>query len=237
MSSLCRLDRCWLWALSCFLCFEAAAAQDLQVAVPFLSESPRVDGEVFREEWSGAYVTTLSDSNQVLLARDAEHLYVALRLSRRGFGSLCVQKGDEVRILHASAALGTAAYTRDEDAWRLVEPFDFTMRETGNSDDVQRKRAAFLESHGWVASTVRMGEGEPVLEQEYAIQVDLFDPKKSLLGVVVVLLEPEPTLAQVPGTHDNGCADLELVQGFAPENTQFNPSGWLPLDLGREEHD
>lgn len=213
------------------------AAQDSHVAVPFALESPYIDGNVHSDEWSGAHVVALPDSSEVLFLRDAEHLYVALCLSRKGFGSLCIQKNEQVRVLHASAALGTAVYTRNEDAWRLVEPFNFTMRETGDPTELQQKRTDFLEMHGWVASTVDMGDGDPILEQEYAIRIGMLDSQEPILGVVAMLLDPEPSLAQIPGALEDGCADMELVQGFAPENVQFNPSGWLLLDLGREVYD
>ena len=97
------------------------------------------------------------------------------------------------------------------------------------AQEARGKRADFLARHGWVASTVHMGGREPVLE--YRIWIDLLDPKKPALGVVVMSLEENPVLVRVPEGMDDGCGRLELVRGLASEEERFDPSGWLQLSM------
>ncbi|HSJ13019.1 MAG TPA: hypothetical protein VK939_01310 [Longimicrobiales bacterium] len=199
-------------------------------AVPPTQAVPLIDGRVEEREWAGAAVTRLPDATEVLLLRDDEHVYVALRPPLPSLGSLCIQSGDEVRILHASMALGTAVYVREGPAWTLAQPFAYTMRESDDSDDTRRKRNAFLNEHGWVASTVPMASAGPALE--YRIRRDLLDAERPSLGIVTLTMDGQPALARLPVALDDGCARLELVQGSAPEQARFDPAAWLQLVLG-----
>lgn len=210
---------------------EVANAQVPHIDVPYATGSPHIDGHMNTDEWVNAHVVALPDSGETLFAHDSQHLYVALRFQKRGIGSLCVQKNDRVRIFHASAALGTAVYTQNEDVWQLEEPFRFEKQEADSSGSAKQKHAHFLANHGWTASAVSMDGDETATFLEYKIRFDLFDSVRPKLGVAGMLLESNQEFIHLPQNLDDGCSSPELIRGFSPEQGQFNPSGWLYLTI------
>jgi hypothetical protein len=61
-------------------------------------------------EWDGAVVETFSDGSQLFLVHCDGYLYLAIRANTPEMivGNVFVERGDEIAILHSSAALGTA---------------------------------------------------------------------------------------------------------------------------------
>lgn len=210
---------------------EGANAQPPHIDVPYATGSPHIDGQMIADEWINAHVAILPDSSEIFFIHDSQYLHIALRFQKRGIGSLCVRKNDRVRILHASAALGTAVYTQNGDAWQLEESFRFEKQEGDSSGSVKQKRADFLMNHGWVASTVSMGGDETETFLEYKIRLDLFDSVRPKLGVAGMLLESNQKFIHLPAKLNDGCSSPELIRGFPPEQGQFNTSGWLSLTI------
>lgn len=210
---------------------KAVIAQSPFVDIPHTPESPHIDGQMNAGEWVDAHIVTLPDSGKVMFARDLQHLYAVIRFPKRGIGSLCVRKNDRVRILHASAALGTATYTQNGDVWQLEESFRFEQQEGDSSGSAKQKRADFLAHHGWVASTVSMDGDETATFLEYKIRLDLFDADRPMLGVAGMLLESNQKLILLPENLDDGCHSPELIRGLPPKQLEFNSSEWLRLTL------
>ncbi|MBC7897942.1 MAG: hypothetical protein H7066_21150 [Cytophagaceae bacterium] len=210
------------------------ATQAHDLVVPGIGQRAIVlDGHLDSAEWAGAAVRALDDGMTVRLQHDGRHLYIAVTGSRFGFNSLCTVRGDAVRILHASAALGAVTYTRRGDEWTSGDTaFTYGMRNTDTTAAARAERAAYLAANGWVANTVRMGAG---LAQEFQVSLDqLADPPRLALGRFVPVAGTAE-IARWPATVDatDGCVAPRLVSGYVPTPLRFDPTRWLTLRLQR----
>ena len=106
--------------------------------------APLLDGIMEGNEWAGAYQTHLSDGSDLYLMQDDGFVYVGIAASGAdsGVGSLCIAQGGQVKILHSSAALGTAVYEKDGQAWQLIQPFSWRCRGTTDHEADQNERFA-----------------------------------------------------------------------------------------------
>ncbi|HSR33740.1 MAG TPA: hypothetical protein VLY63_24500, partial [Anaerolineae bacterium] len=192
------------------------------VDVP-LGLPPILDGVLEPGEWAGAYQGKLSDGGELFLMQDGEYLYVGIRASGKGsgVGSICIDRGEQVAILHSSAALGTAIYERQDTEWQQIQDFSWRCRDTGSSAAAQRERSAFLQAEGWLANNGNMGVPEEV---EYQIAM----PGGSLRLAVTFLGPPGfDSVAAWPQDLDDDCRNIKLITGPIPEGLQFSPQTWM----------
>ena len=98
------------------------------------------------------------------------YLYLGIRsATREAFATnIYVEDNDQVRILHASAALGTAIYQQGTDSWEQTRAFDWKCRGSSNSEAAVAARAAYLQDERWVAGISLMGTPN---ELEYQIEL------------------------------------------------------------------
>src|SRR5262245_9429251 len=66
-----------------------------------------IDGKIDKAEWARAEPDRLSDGSVIRMQHDGRDLFLAVEPVGSGFSSLCVAGEKNVRILHASAALGS----------------------------------------------------------------------------------------------------------------------------------
>ncbi len=166
-------------------------------------------------------IVELTGGGTAELRREAERLLVTVRGPRVGLASLCVagRNGTEVRILHASAAVGEASYTRADATWKLDSPFDFKLRETGGVPPSEQDRLAFLTSYGWVANADNTGRSP----RNFTIQIS---SGVQALGVTFVTTDKSMTIAYWPASMDDDCRAVKVAQGFLPPTATFRPAGW-----------
>lgn len=179
-------------------------------------------------EWEHADVDSydLTESGSVAITHDDRYVYVAVRDDVFGWAHVYVPHGGTVRVLHASAALGTATYGLSADGWRLQEPFEWGVRDTTFSAEAEAERAAFFADHGWVANTNRMGSRRAI---EFRIDKDLFDPSAPRLAV---LFAEDPEAPHYwPGGLSDATLDPDLIRGAAPERIAFDPRTWAEVAL------
>jgi len=119
--------------------------------------APRIDGTLSRDEWGGARVERLSDGGELLLLSSGDFLFVGIRAREPGITSIGRILDDEISILHASHALGTAAYRRVEDGWRLAREFDWCCRGETEPARLREEQDGILGRDDWVASTSDSG--------------------------------------------------------------------------------
>ena len=131
-------------------------------------ESPVIDGTMSPGEWENAAVETFADGSALLLMCSGGYLYLGIQATMPGMivGNVFVDRGDEVTILHSSAALGTALYQKGEASWQQTQGFVWRCRKTDDGEAAQAERDAFLKEEHWVASNSRMGSPN---ELEYQI--------------------------------------------------------------------
>ncbi|MFQ5420658.1 MAG: hypothetical protein ACE5EY_09905, partial [Anaerolineae bacterium] len=135
-------------------------SETVALQVP-LGNATAIDGTFSPGEWDGALTTELTNGGEMMLMHNDGYLYLGVRSRAMSFGSICLADEDQVSILHASAALGTAVFQPDGDDWRRTQQFDYCCWQAGQS-----RLNQFLQTEGWVASIGPKGVPE---EMEYQI--------------------------------------------------------------------
>jgi hypothetical protein len=208
----------------------AAAAAGPVVHVP--RGAPAViDGRMDETEWGGSALQRLSDGTTIRLRHDGRHLFLGVVSSRQGFTSVCLAQADSIRIFHASAALGSVTYARSAQEWVTGErEFVYGMRNPDLSERAREERSAYLTSHGWLASTFRMGDG---LVQELQFSQAHTSGMRGIGVAFFVASGDTGSVVTWPGTLalDDGCGNEKLVRGYVPPRLRFEPSGWVALTL------
>jgi len=112
----------------------------------------------------------LSDKSELFLKHDANFLYLAIRsVTPELIGAnVFIEHGDQVMVLHTSAALGTAVYHPQNNTWQQTQAFEWKCRSSSNSPAAQAERAAYLEENQWLAANSHMGQPN---ELEYQIRL------------------------------------------------------------------
>ena len=96
---------------------------------------PVIDGIISSGEWEDARADNFFDDSKVFLMQSEDYWYIGIRADTPDMivVNIFIARGNEIKILHASAALGTASYQRDEDAWLLTQEFSWSCRDTSDS--------------------------------------------------------------------------------------------------------
>jgi hypothetical protein len=187
-----------------------------------------IDGRVDDGEWRDALSIEHPPGTVVRLQRDADHLYVGITSLREGYASVCVAVDSAVHVLHASAALGQVTYRRTGDTWRSADTaFRYGMRNTAVDDAARAQRTAYLRVHGWVASTVSMGDNGH--SQEIQIAFGSFPMPLSLAISRWLFTNQVESWPATIADHE-GCLSRQLVQGYVPQGLQFRPADWLAVE-------
>lgn len=183
-----------------------------------------LDGTLDETEWWGAVRQPLEGGGEVWLRHDGAFLYVGVRGTAEGWSHVYVPHPDTVRVLHASAALGTAIYRPQGAAWEPVQAFDWAVRAPDLGPEAQAARAAFLGAHGWVASTNRMGTPTDI---EFQIDRRLFAADDPRLAVVYASDAEHPHFW--PASLADDTRRAELIFGTTPAGLRFEPAQWTTL--------
>jgi len=168
--------------------FIGGCAETAEVMTPTPQTSPTVtpappdiDGTIDPGEWSRSDQFSISEDSDLYLLQEGRTLYLAVSRSRPGLlgANVFVNQGNIVRILHISAALGTAEYIREGDSWSLTRNFDWQHRTVGNSKAALEERAVYFDREGWSAPNAYTGtpnhlEMQIYLEPETRIAIHLF---------------------------------------------------------------
>lgn len=185
--------------------------------------APTIDGTLTDYEWASAWKAKLEGGGEVRLLAEGKFLFVAIRGPRApGLASVCVAKGKTVRILHASAAIGDAAFERWGDMWMKRKAFEWTLRDsprgTVPSDDV---KAEWLLKSGWLANASASGS----VVREFKIYIKDVDS----IGVAYLATEDPMAVAYWPSSMHDDCRSLKIPQGYLPDTARFDPSSWYQL--------
>ena len=209
----------------------AAGAAGSVLRVP-RGAAPVIDGTMGEAEWKGAAVQRGPDGTTIHVRHDGRHLFLGIAAAQEGFASICASDGDAVRVFHASAALGLVTYTRGGTDWTTpTREFVYGMRATALTDEANAERSAYLAAHGWLASTVKMGDGRT---QEVRLALDdRLGPVKHLAISRFVLQDDGGFVSAWPATmaKEDGCRARELVRGNVPPRLRFEPERWIALEM------
>ena len=212
---------------------DGSPRRDAPVPVP-RSGAVVIDGTLDETEWRGSAVVKRPEG-EVLLRHDGKYLYIGVRTTRRGFPSVCVMRGNTVRVMHASSALGDVVYAKEDAMWKLGAPFEWEPAARARGGDRDPQRARFLAERGWLGSTVPMGNPR---HAEMQIALDQLDPRDLRISIAV-LMEDEGRGEQIASWSRtgaravrDGCANDRLVRGNAPQKLSFKKSAWTRVRLG-----
>jgi L-ascorbate metabolism protein UlaG (beta-lactamase superfamily) len=109
-------------------------------------DPPIPDGLIMEDEWAGAYQANFMDDSLLFVLQDDNYLYLAVqsREAVQGAGNICIASQNQVKLLHSSAALGTAVYEKNGESWDLIREFVWKCRGTTNSAEDQQEREDFF---------------------------------------------------------------------------------------------
>ena len=195
----------------------------LTVDVP-RGDPPTLDGALLPHEWANAGAAAISEASELLFMHDGEYLYLGIRAGEVGVGSICVDQGDKVKVLHSSMALGTAVYEQRE-GWRVSSRFSWSCSDASDSPQAQAERTEHLETYHWLASNMSMGNPG---EMEFQIAM----PEGELRLAVTYLQAGgggggEEIVWWPADLPHGGCRDANLIQAHEPNVLQFSPENWV----------
>jgi len=184
-----------------------------------------IDGTLSPGEWDDAAIELLSDGSELLLLHAEGYLYLRIRsATRESFAtSIYVEDNDQVRILHASAALGAAIYQQGTDDWQQIRVFDRECRGSSNSEAAVAARSAHLQEERWVAGVSLMGTPN---ELEY--QIELTSTPRRIAVSLARSSSPDERVFW-PVALDDDC--IKPTPGGMPPELHFSPVQWAQIDL------
>lgn len=183
-----------------------------------------LDGRVDEAEWKAASTQPLEGGGTVQLMVRDNFLYLGIRGPAEGIAHVCVGSGDEVRILHVSAAVGAAIFRQVGGAWTLQSPFAWSLRDTALTGAAADARMAYFQKEGWVGTVSRMGPGT---DREVVIDRTKFrSPLRLAIGYVATSAGGGlGGVSRWPDVRDT-CTDQRAVAGFLPDTPRFVVNDW-----------
>jgi hypothetical protein len=196
-----------------------SGGEDVDVRVP-QGQPVVVDGVMEPDEWADALVIEICEVASLHLKHADGYLCVGLSTQEPVVGNVLIQTGSQIRVMHSSAALGTAMYEREQAVWRRTQGFVWRCRSRILTEAALQQRQVFLEEEGWLASITYMGE---VNHLEYRIA----DPA-AIERLALVLLP-----ASHPGDLFIWPVDMDQDIFPGPINTESHmaPEQWPRLIL------
>lgn len=194
--------------------------------------APTLDGILSPGEWDSARRETLSDDSELLLMQDGEYLYLGIRANLKPpeglkenqcvtMWTVYIERGGKISVLHSSASLGTAVYTRTDSDWKRTRTFDWVLRR----EAAQEQRKQFLETEGWLASLCATGKLE---EAEFQLAI----PEGSLRLAVAFPLPPTYAKAALwPAGLDDDAGNIRLLEGNAPARLRLSLERWMTVTV------
>ncbi|MCJ7716369.1 MAG: formylglycine-generating enzyme family protein [Anaerolineales bacterium] len=187
-------------------------------------DPPLIDGSLAPGEWDQSTTVFFADGSELKLIKAKGYLYLGVNAigGEMVGANIFLQQGDTVKIVHTSAALGTAFFEYIEESWQLIQDFSWRCRNTGDSDADKEERVLFLEQEGWLAANSRMGNPN---ELEYQI---LITGQTQILAVSI-LRSSDPNLKiPWPANLEDDC--IKPTPGGLPDTLYFSTEEWGVLE-------
>jgi hypothetical protein len=223
----------WLWSTLTTLtvlagCIKADPASE-PLEIPLTAEregddSPVIDGVLQPGEWDQADLFYFEDGSELYIDQDGEYLYLAIRSipDEMIAGNVFLKSGDQISILHTSAALGTAIYQREADSWRKIQDFMWCCRSRIESETARQEREVFLNQGGWLGINSFLGN-----ENELEYQIHLPGSAQNLAVNFISADNPDRKQVWPVGLVDG---PAQPPEGGFPEIMDFSPKDWQDLE-------
>lgn len=187
------------------------------------------DGKIGIAEWREAQEFSLMGGGKIFFKYDGALLHVGVRGSEKGWCHLYLSEGagDEIRVLHASAALGAVVYSRStSDLWQPENSFVWNLREKVFDEQTVQNLAVYLAENGWKANNNNIGGGNEI---EFSIRIEVAKRKKYKFAAVYK--SDGKKLQFFPAALAGDALNLELLYGKTPMDLDFKVKNWTDLIL------
>ena len=182
-----------------------------------------LDGRLGESEWEGAIHLPLSPRGALFLKNHQGFLAVGVRGPSFGLAHLALASRDTIRVLHASAALGSIVYVREGQDWRKIQDPTWEVRDTSQTAAGVAERERYLAAHDWVGTTGYMGRENEI---EFLVRRERFGGEELRMAVVFYPMGPPGDLPRWPDTVQDGAVAVELLSGPMPSRLIFEPESW-----------
>ncbi len=214
--------------LVAFFCFSFsplnAKGKALSVAVP-KGVIADLDGNIGPKEWVDAIKLPV-ESGEVRLKHDGTNLLICINTKNEHCKSLFFEIKKKVYVLHSSARLATAIYSKSKKTFKLKSPFEYLP--AGKK---------FEKRDGWIATISPKAQNQTV---EFKIPFKLLGWKKStskskrklkfaLSSVSYDLKER----IMLPAKLSGGTVNQKLLMGESPSELSFNSKKWIELVMSK----
>jgi len=211
-----------------FSLLSLCVAAQVEVQVP-LGTAPTLDGTIVDGEWDDALAIDLSVGARLYLKHADERLFLAVRGETMGIPSPLILRGEDIHVLHASAALGTAIYSLEDGQWIQTQAFRWHCRLTGFSSVAVAQREEFLENEGWLGTIGRLGA-----RTHFELMIDLDEPFLQMLFLFMEATS-SPVVLSWPLASEDATPYLPLITGPIPDEIDVDLATWAILKLGPME--
>jgi len=184
---------------------------------------PAIDGTISPGEWDLAVIEAFADHSELLMMYSEDYLYVGIRANTADMivSNIYLAYNDEISILHASAALGTAIYQKQIDHWQQFQSFSWCCRSTNLSETTQAELHTLLDEDHWLATNSKIGAPNEI---EYQIAIE----HETLQIAVNYIKVSEPnTKIPWPSKLKDDC--VRPTPGGLPDQMHFSPDQWVTM--------
>lgn len=195
--------------------------ENLVIEIP-KNKSITVDGKMNEEEWKDAWTQDLKNQGNIKISHDGECLQIGLNGEKNGLSHIYLTDGEDVFVLHASAALGMAVYRKEGEVWQPVQKFKWELRDQSTNTETS---SAYFKTNGWLASV----NSPPTTEREYKITMKFKKGEEFQLAAVYVV---NPLLPQFfPNLLADDTLKPKLLFGSEQPDLSFKFEQWARLRL------
>lgn len=212
----------WMVVLVCLSVVTFTTQASDPVSVPNGS-APTIDGTLSSDEWDDALAIALNADSTLFIKHAHGYMYLAVHATTMGVPSPLIVRDGEIYVLHASAALGTAIYTPEEEMWSLRRSFTWQCRTRGFSDGAVAERNRFLETEGWLGTIGYLG-----MPPMFEYKILLGDEPLRILFLFLEVTDPLQLLSW-PVSPDIASSHLEIITGSIPSTAMFDLDSWALL--------
>ena len=188
-------------------------------------EPEAIDGLIAPGEWDQAVVERFLDGSEIFVMHKHGYLYLAVRavVPDMIVGNIYLAVGDQISIMHSSAALGTGRYEKSQETWKLTQAFQWCCRQKSTGEAAQAERDAFFEREGWVSINSWMGTPN---ELEYKITLPDGD-----FVLAANYINASSTNEKIPWPGDLSDGSTILTPSGLPQQLQFEPETWRKIQV------
>lgn len=190
-----------------------------------INDQPVIDGVLDPGEWDRAQQYFFADGSEIYLLYIDNHLYLGISATSDEMitANIFLSRGEEIEILHTSAALGTAVYQPEGDTWRKTQDFEWCCRSRFDSEEATAARMTFFDQGGWLGVNSFLGNEN---ELEYKIQLD---GSENYLAVNFLRTDGSERKLVWPTDVIDGPA--QPIDGGFPDTLDFFPETWFDLGV------